>query len=168
MRKVTAVVLVAIIVLALSLGAFAFQNEPDGFRGLKWGDPLTEEMEYLGEAADFKVYMLPGDKMSIGNAVFYRIIYLFCEGRFYEVMLSFEGENNYDLLEIICKERYRKEELYEEESHTLTWIGEKSLITLFYDIAKEIGDLSLSSTVITSELVEAEKKKEAEKAEGDW
>ena len=35
---------VLIIVLVLSVGAFAFQNEPDGFRGLKWGDPPTKEM----------------------------------------------------------------------------------------------------------------------------
>ena len=31
------VILVAVLVLALSVGAFGFQNEPEGFRGLKWG-----------------------------------------------------------------------------------------------------------------------------------
>ena len=47
MRK--GLLLVLVLVLALTVGAFAFQNEPDGFRGLKWGDPVGEEMEYLDD-----------------------------------------------------------------------------------------------------------------------
>jgi len=39
---------------------------------------------------------------------------------------------------------------------------------LDYDIVEEMGFLTLSSTVIASEKFEAEDKKEAEKAEGDW
>ncbi|GAI13595.1 unnamed protein product [marine sediment metagenome] len=47
MRKL-AFVLAILIVLALSTGGFAFQNEPEGFRGLKWGDPPGEDMELIG------------------------------------------------------------------------------------------------------------------------
>jgi len=46
---------------------------------LKWGDPPGEDMQYLAEIADEKGYILPDDKMSIGNAKFYRIVYLFYE-----------------------------------------------------------------------------------------
>ena len=44
MRKTIVIVLVAVMVLGLSAGAFAFQNEPEGFRGLEWGDPPSVDM----------------------------------------------------------------------------------------------------------------------------
>ncbi len=165
MKKIT-VVLMVLIVLAFPLGAFAFENEPEGFRGLKWGDPPSEDMEYLGDVYG-KGYTLPDDKMAIGSAEFYMIAYLFHEDRFFGVALYFEGEDNYDLLETICKERYREEQL-EEGFYEFKWMGQKSFIVLRYDIVEEEGFLSLASTVITLEKTEADNKKEAEKAEGDW
>jgi len=158
--------IVVLLVLALSVGAFAFQNEPDGFRGLKWGDPPSEDMEYLGDVFG-KGYTLPNDKMFIGSAKLYMIVYLFYESRFFAVGLYYSGEENYDLLETICKERYGEEEL-EEGFYEFNWRGQKSFITLHYDIAEEEGFLSLASTVISLEKTKADNKKEAEKAEGDW
>ncbi len=165
MKKV--LVLAVVLVLALSAGAFAFQNEPDGFRGLKWGDPPSEKMEYLDDSVGSKRYTLPDDKMSIGSAEFWMITYKFYEGRFFLVSLYFDGEDNYDLLETICRERYGREEL-EEGFYELSWLGQNTSITIYYDIAEEGGFLMLNSTVILSEQFDDEKKKEAEKAEGDW
>lgn len=156
-----------IIVLVLSVGAMAFQNEPDGFRGLKWGNPPTEEMEYLDDLSGNKNYVLPDEKMSIGSTEFWMIIYAFYEDRFFKVALYFDGEDNYDLLETICKEVYGTEEL-DEEFYRLMWIGQRSFIGLSYDAAEEVGSLLLSSAAITLEKTEADNKKEAKKAEGDW
>ncbi len=174
MRKVTAAttVLVALIVLVLSLEAFAFKNEPDGFRGLKWGDPPKEEMEYLGDISegnrDEANYKLRSDKMFIANAQFYEIVYLFHEGRFLSAILFFRGEKNYDLLEALCNERYGKAEFEEGLCTTFDWLGKKSFIMLSYNTVLEIGFLSLASTVMLLEKSEVRKKKEIEKTEGDW
>ena len=161
------VIAIAFFLVLLTTGVMAFDNEPDGFRGLKWGDPPSVEMKYLDDSGWSKNYTLPDDKMSIGSAEFWMITYKFYEGRFFLVSLFFDGEDNYDLLETICKERYGREEL-EEGFHELSWLGQKSSITLYYDIVEEGGFLILLSRVISSELLEDEKKKEAEKAEGDW
>jgi len=167
MTKKKGLLLVAVLVLALSVGAFAFQNEPDGFRGLKWGDPVGEEMEYRDDLGGSKNYTRPEDKMSIGSAEFFMIIYEFYESRFFKVGLYFDGEDNYDLLEIICKERYGREQL-DLGFYKLNWVGEKSLITLCYNTVNEIGFLLVYSRLILLEKSEAEKKEEAEKAAGDW
>lgn len=67
-----------IIVLVVSLGAFAFQNEPDGFRGLKWGDSPTEDMVFKFEDSQLShAYTRPTDKLSIGDAKFTYIDYSF-------------------------------------------------------------------------------------------
>jgi len=74
MKKIIVVGIMVWLVLALTVGVFAFQNEPDGFRRLKWGDPVGEEMEYLDDLDGSKSYTLPDDKMSIGNAEFLMIV----------------------------------------------------------------------------------------------
>lgn len=158
--------LVVVLVLALSVRAFAFQNEPEGFRGLKWGDPVGEDMEYLNDLSGAQRYILPDDKMYIGSAEFYKIVYEFYEGRFFGMVLYFDEEDNYDLLETICKERYGEES--EEGFYDLSWRGQNTFITLYYDTVEEWGFLTLHSPVILLEQSEAEKKKEAEKAKGDW
>lgn len=166
MKKVTVVLLIMVLFLAFSEGVFAFENEPEGFRGLKWGDPVIEDMQYVGPVRGGRGYTLPKDKMSIGNAKFYMIMYLFYEGRFQGVFLNFRGENNYDLLEMICKERYGEAEL--GGFYNFVWLGQKSAITLSYDLIEEDGFLLMISAVLGLEAWVAEKKKEVEKAEGDW
>jgi len=166
MKKV--LVVVGILVLALSLGAFAFQNEPEEFRGLLWGDPPTEEMKFLVDSDDMKAYTLPDDKMYLGDVTLYRIAYMFFEGRFTSVGLYYNGEDNYKLLETICKERYGVQEVDEVSFYQMRWDGQKSFVILAYDFVKEGGYLAIGSTPITMEKMAAQKKKEAEKAAGDW
>ncbi len=136
--------LVLVLVLALSLGGFAFQNEPEGFRDLKWGDPPSEAMKYLNDLGGSKNYTLPEDKMSIGSAEFWMITYQFYEGRFFLVSLYFDGEDNYDLLETICKERYGEE--IDSGFYQLSWWGQNTSISLYHDIVEEGGFLILYST----------------------
>ncbi len=166
MRKVV-VVLVVLIVLALSLGTFAFQNEPDGFRGLNWGDPPSKDMKLLGEVRNrANVYELPDDKMFLGSVPLFLVGYIFYEDRFMTGLMYFKGKDNYDLLESICKQRYGEDA--DVGFYTIQWIDQKSFIFLKYDYADEEGSLSISSTSIMGEAEKAEKKEEAEKAEGDW
>ena len=166
MKKV--LFLVMILVLALSLGAFAFQNEPDGFRGLKWGDPPGEDMEFfIDMETRTKGYILPDDKMYLGDVSLYAVGYMFYENRFVGVAMYFKGEDNYDLLETICKQRYGEEEA-DEGFYQIQWMGQKSVIMLNYDFAEEEGNLSINSTLIMVERFQAKQKEEAEKAAGDW
>jgi len=150
---------------ALSVGVVAFQNEPDGFRGLNWGDPPSEDMEYIGDAYG-KGYTLPDDKMKIGNVDLRKIVYNFYENRFFVAAIYFVFESNYNLLKVICEERYGMETL--DGYYNLRWISQKSFVTLTYEPRKEKGILMLGDTVITSKRSEDKKKEEAEKAEGDW
>ncbi len=78
--------LVLVLILALPLGAFAFQNEPDGFRGLKWGDPPTEDMEYFDTIEGNQSYVLFEEKNSFGDVELEQIFYVFYgdPGRFFQ------------------------------------------------------------------------------------
>ena len=92
---------------------------------------------------------------------------MFYDNRFLGAAMYFKGEDNYDLLETICKQRYGEEEA-DIGFYEIQWMGQKSFISLNYDYVEEEGNLSLNSTLIAVERTQAGQKEEAEKAEGDW
>ncbi len=93
-------VVVLVLVLALTVGAFAFQNEPDGFRGLLWGDPPGEAMKYFDTIEGRERYVLPKENRYFGNIELEQIFYVFYgdPGRLLSVMLSFKGKTTYERL----------------------------------------------------------------------
>lgn len=175
MRKGLLVLIAVILVLAVGGGAFAFQNEPEGFRGLKWGDPPTEDMEKVSEMGTGVVmYVRLDDKLSLGDVELGYIFYTFYQDKFMMVSLHFSGKSNYELLEMICRQKFGKEssgKLYE-----LHWVGSLSSVSLAYTLKWDEGILGLNDVVIFEEYDKALKalllseleKKQIEKAEGDW
>lgn len=167
---------VAILGFSLAHIGLTFQNEPDGFRHFKWGDPPTEDMVYIAiMEGGLKFYKLPNEKLHIGDAWFYKIIYSFfgSSERFMRVDLYFYGERNYKLLESICQGRFGKETT--KGFHELAWISQETTVILAYDVVDDKGSLSLGDWTIFSEYTdakkraeEAEKKKQAEETEEDW
>lgn len=166
MKKVFLLSVVALIVLALSLGVFAFQNEPDGFRGLKWGDPPTEDMAYWELVVGLDLYILPGEKLSLGEAKLEIITYCFYEDRFMEVNLHFLGLENYKLLMEICRTKFGKE--VEHSASNLYWVSSQSEVSMDYLPSKNQGVLTLASFPIFAEYVDAMKAAQAKETPGGW
>ena len=166
-KKVMLLTLIVSTFLLISVG-FTFQNEPDGFRELKWGDPPTEDMIYRVTALGERGYTRPDDKMYVGNAQFYLIVYAFHgePEKFMAAILYFKGEKNFNLLETICRGKFGEET--EKGFYDFIWMGQKSTIFLRYDVVKKQGDLSLISIQILAEKVKIDKQKEIEKSKEDW
>ncbi len=158
---------ILVVLLVLGTVAIAFQNEPDGFRGLKWGDPPTEDMVYIDTNNNIKSYTRPGDKLGIGNAEFYILEYDFYEGRFIGIFALFINKDNYDILQTICEEKFGKPT--ERDYYELHWWGgEISLIHLEYDPIEENGCFIIESYQICLEKYKADKQKELEEAKEDF
>lgn len=160
------IVLLVVLFLALSLGAFAFQNEPQGFRGLEWGDPPTEDMAFWDLVEGLDLYILPGEKLSLGEAKLEIITYCFYEDRFMEVNLHFLGLNNYALLMGICRTTFGKE--VEQSASDLYWVSSQSEVSMDYLSAKNQGVLTLASFPIFVEYVDAMKAAQAKESPGGW
>jgi len=174
MKKVTVVLSVLVLVLALSVGAFAFQNELEGFRGLMWGDPPAECMELVEKTDGVKRYVRLDEKLYLGDAKLSRILYHFKQDEFIFVSLDFSGNENYGVLEMICRGKFGEGEDFswswsEDLSHVqYFWTG---IVHLSYDYKEEKGMLLLSEGRFSDrkEQLRLEKIKEQfEKAEGDW
>ena len=78
-------------VLLIPSMVFAFQNEPDNFRGIKWGTNINEllDMKSTETIGDLTMCEKKDDKMKIGDADLDIIRYLFYKDRFYAVLITF-------------------------------------------------------------------------------
>jgi len=168
--RINFVILLLIVVMVMAGAALAFQNEPSGFRGLEWGDPPVEGMISFSIISLSHSYELPDEKLALGAVSLYMILYEFFIRGDKEVFagagLYFKGEENYDRMERICKEKFG--EPTKTRYNGMTWNSSKSIVILQYDIIEERGWLALHSMPLSIERTKALKKLEAEKAKGDW
>lgn len=71
--------------LGLALAVQAFENEPDGFRGIAWGTPIADvahEMTQIGPTrGKMKMYIRRGERLQIGAARLEGIRYFFRDDR---------------------------------------------------------------------------------------
>ena len=173
MRRKVLVIALVVSVLFSGGAAFAFQNEPEGFRGLKWGDPPGEKMEFLSKEYEWlRIYRDPGDKLELGDAEFYEISYRFYTPsnatvrRLMDVSLYFKYKGNFDILKTICKVKFG--EPTRERSYTLIWMSLATSVSLVYDSPYKYGFLILGSSPIFKQYTEEKEKRQAEEAEKDW
>lgn len=169
MRRKALVIALVVWVALLATTAFAFQNEPEGFRGLKWGDPPIEDMQFLQEReAGQRGYSRYDEKLKMGEVPLYLIVYLFYgqPEKFYTVILYFEGKDNYETLKTICRGKFGEETMKGLDS--LTWASHMTMVRLEYDSIEDYGGLSLASTPLLQEYTKTKEKKQLEEAEKDW
>mgnify|MGYP001128905031 CR=1 FL=1 len=175
-------ILLAILLISLITGiGFAFQNEPDGFRGLKWGDAPTEDMYFSYQVAYKDDYLQDingnyydkiGDNPYIGNVKLYSIDYIFnlCNNQLYRVQANFYDEIDYNILKIIFKDKFGKPT--KEEKYFLYWGGEKVHIHILFKstgYGKGYGSFQITSEEFYIKNVpEINEQKELEKAKEDF
>ena len=78
-----------------------FLNEPDGFRGIAWGTPLSEnkdEMIYVKTNVGIDIFSRRNSKMSIGGAPLSELHYGFSKNGFMVVYIKVAGMENASLL----------------------------------------------------------------------
>lgn len=118
-KKILLVIVLVFLVAGIGFASqdeIAFKNEPDGFRGLKWGDAPTEDMVFsyrvVSEYNIYKgnYYYRKSDKLNIGSAELDSIKYIFnlYSNQFYKMQSIFTGETNYNILKIILEGRFGK------------------------------------------------------------
>lgn len=83
--------------LLISSAAAAFDNEPDGFRGIKWGTPFSahaKELTLVEKGKDENYYLRKGEKMSIGGAELKQLAYGYWKNQFVSVFIETLGVGN--------------------------------------------------------------------------
>lgn len=168
--KRIAVALVGVPVILILLGAaiaHAFSNEPDGFRGLKWGYPPAADMEYQTPSGFAAALYAEEDMYTEIGGVEGNLFYEFYDDppRFSAIVFIFSEESEYDTLESLLIHAFDKPHDYYEDYSTyeVYWFGDITTVGLSYDLVDEVGFLEMYSTGISDEQYEAEQQAEEEK-----
>jgi hypothetical protein len=168
--------LLSVGLLLICMGGLAFTHpedfspgaEPDGFRGIKWGTPIStlEDMHAVWDGGDRKFYERKDDSLEIAGAKLHRIIYTFWKGEFSEVKIDILKDysnpqdefSHFKILREVCFERFgaRRKILFGSEEYS--WFGTASWVKLVRD---DPGSLHL--TMGSRRLLEQKESFEKEK-----
>lgn len=157
MRKVSTIILIAGVFLLNA--AFGYDNEPDGFRGIKWGtkiDTLKGMMIVRDEPAinGTDVYVRANEEMKMEGAELETVEYYFWMGRFAGAVLSFSNEN-FEAIRKAAFSKYGDGTQPYDTQERYWWRGPKSNIMLDLDAdafnGSLVGYFIIGSTKITKE-----------------
>ncbi len=142
-------VFIVCILLFWVVPAFAMKNSPDGFRGIKWGDPVSalgnkQNIRFEGQADGFDIYTRTTDKLAFGDVPLEFIIYFFCNDKF--VLVGIDCKDEYaDMIMRIFKTRFGVPTQPNKYLDEYEWKDGNALITMKHDKFNKIVSISMSS-----------------------
>lgn len=158
MRSKHVIFLIAALLAAHATSAF--DNEPDGFRGIAWQsafEDFADEMKFKSESGDGEhiSYLRDNDKMFIGEIPLKRLEYNYWNGRFSYVSLQAFGSDCDSLFEAFV-DRFGQPGFGQKT--VAVWTGLKTQITMFG---------SSCSTTLYSVVIQEEQRQLKEAAEAE-
>lgn len=122
------------LIALLTSNAMAFDNEPEGFRGIKWFDKFSQHKSkfiFLAKNDTDYFYSRKNEKLEIGVAKLDAVTYVFNSRGFKSVMISFHGEKNKTSLLSALFKRYGEGVKPNRYMDRYYWYGPNS--TLIFD-----------------------------------
>jgi len=135
---------IPLLVLALmALSVLAFDNEPTGFRAMKWGAGVPPDWQKVSKRpkgiafgrTNEEIYVNPKDDLKIGDAKVDSIYYGFWKGKFCCVWISFQGLPNFNALRDVYVAEYGPGKVQRNTNPggdliSISWRGKTANVTL--------------------------------------
>lgn len=137
------VIVIMIISFLFSVYSFSYQNEPNGFLGIKWGSNIKNlrGMTLVEDHKDAKYYIRKVDKLKIGDAGLKSIAYGFHKDRFYFVYIRFNSIINFSSIKETLFEQYGAGVQNNKSKEEYVWLGGDVDISLRYDEISQRGKI---------------------------
>jgi hypothetical protein len=141
--------------MMFSVVVFAYENEPDDFRGVKWDTHIEKlsDMEIVLDGGDLKAYTKKGDKMKLEEAQLSALHYIFYKDHFYCVHIEFKGLDDFNKIKGVLFKTYGQPEGPQYYDKRFVWPGESASITLEFDESIGQGELGYKFVPIDKEIV---------------
>jgi len=165
------IIVVVILFIITSTVSFAFQNEPDGFRGIKWGTDIGDlpRMEYLRDyITDFggiKIYINKEDELKIGDAAVSEIKYYFWKNKFYKVSASTNDLLNSGTLQHSCIDNFGDQVDFVASAYVWRGLVTKIMVT---NPDYNGGLFLMESVYMINKLSPLERQRDSERASKGW
>ena len=92
MKLALILVLFLFALLFIRSNSYAFKNEPDGFRNIKWGANAKEQrdMTLISVKDGVSIWSRQNDKMFVGDVRLTNVKYYFYKDKFFKVVMNYE------------------------------------------------------------------------------
>jgi hypothetical protein len=164
MGRVNLAVFFTVSIVLLSASSFAFKNEPDGFRGIKWGTDIStlKGMTHVRTDPSYggvEFYTRQGDELRIGDAQLNKIEYAFWKGKFASVWIHSMGYANWYALHDTIFEKFGEGYQPHRYIEQYIWSGTSTAILLTYNEITKQSTLFMYSQTIAEQQEEYDKQK---------
>lgn len=165
-RQKNAFIVILAIFLFAGYAAYAFQNEPDGFRGIKWGTNISElsKMKLIDDDGNAKCYARKNDKMRIGDANLDAIMYGFYKNRFSAVGVMYHSSSNFSAIKETLLQQYGEARHPNGFMEEYFWYGSRVNVFLKFNQIQGAGQLWYLYKPLQEEKERDEKEKAKEGA----
>lgn len=150
------------IFLAFTTNIFAYQNEPDGFRSMKWGTSFNEfkNMKLKESANGFKTYTKTNDELKIGDVPLKFIEYDFWNNKFQGVTIRVaNGDSNFRQIVKMFKIKFGNIGDYKPTGSGDAWIGDITSIWVTYMQLVNYTEIRMISRKVLNEKLAFERNK---------
>ncbi len=167
-KKLGSLFFILIVSVAVAIPGFAFQNEPDGFRGIKWGTDISESPDFVADkgVGDLKWYRRKSDKLKIGDADVEYIAYGVYKKEFLSVLIGYKGFQNFTELKTIFFYQYGEGRKLDQFLEQYWWLGSNVSIKFEYGEVSQNGQIWYNFRSITGQM-QADDKEKAKKGAKD-
>jgi hypothetical protein len=155
---------VLMLVLALVVGlvgtVHAFSNEPEDFRGIKWGTHISKlnDLYFVEPSVTWMLYQRKNENLKMDETTLELIQYYFYKDRFHSVRARYVGEQNLlDLKKTLSRDYGRGIKHVKGYSVEYQWRGPKVYINLEYNNLSKKGALVYTYLPITAEIAKDRK-----------
>jgi hypothetical protein len=149
-------ILIIAILLLLPSSILAFQNEPDGFRGIKWGTDIAALSGMTYESTDpswggVKKYSRKGETLSIGAAKLTTIHYCFWRDKLSSIEIKYKGYDNWTGLKNVLIEKFGMGGKPNRYMEHYIWFGPITAISAEYKELRRSGLVIMFSREIEAQ-----------------
>jgi hypothetical protein len=140
LKKNALIVGLVLLFFMLSVRAYALENEPDGFRGIKWGMDISklEDLRHLSTmGSGAMLYKRLDDVLEMDGAKLEKIDYCFWGNKFCAVYIHAKGYSNWTALKRTCFRKFGACTMADDFLDIYDWDGETTVILLKYDKSLE-------------------------------
>jgi len=170
MRKILFFSLLVCSILSLCDTSFAYENEPNGFRGMKWGTPLDsfptlKHFETVKRYGGIEYYKKKEEVLKLGDVKLFLIKYGFWHNKFYEVEIWAQGEKDWRALKDLVFAKFGEGNKPDKDVEEYIWNGVITNLRFSYLDFMDVGMFTMTSVEIKKQMEEQVKQKAKEGTE---
>ena len=141
-------------------GGASFRNEPESFRGIKWGQNIAEIKNMRLVSRDGKglsIYSRNDDLLSLGEAKLKRVRYVFWQKKFLEAQMSAAPDQLQALKNALYEQYGEGHSPYGSNSkvHDYSWAGPVANVHLFRPNFMADCEVKITSREINNQMIHA-------------